>query len=188
MIAEATIALLVTGSPFPGTGQVDSLVSAGERLRITSRENTRIVIVERVTDSHLTYRAVDGDGSRSLSWADISLVEREIPNSRVTGMTRGMGSGFGLGFIAGFIFGVIVGEADDDGGQGDGTELSSLDFNPIVLGFAGGVGLGVVGMLVGGSIGAARPGSSWERVEPNMHASMTISRDNTLSVCVSVPF
>ena len=186
MISELTIGLLVTCSSCSAGGNIDSLVSVGDRLRISANSTSEIVIVENVTEQSLIYHSEEGIASRQLLWSDVSKIEKEMPNSRVTGMGRGMRAGLGVGFVTGFIFGVIVGATDEECPK-NSTEIC-IDIPPIEGGILAGLALGAVGLLIGGSIGAAYPGNGWVPIEPNISTSVTIDRDNTLVFEVSVPF
>ena len=181
LIWLGTIALLL--SPTVAWSQEPSAIVPGSRIRITQLEAGKSrrrsgTVVTAAADTVVL--RPDGLGATAtVSLAKISGLEVS------RGRKRHMAVGVGVGFLAGVGTGALVGAlACKD--QNDCLSGSD-DMGPVVVALGAGIG-GVVGMLVGGGIGAHRT-DMWETVPSSgWHVSTLPTGLGRFALALSVPF
>ncbi len=180
LIWLGTIALLL--SPTVAWSQEPSSIVPGSRIRITQLEAGKSrrrsgTVVTAAADTVVL--RPDGLGATAtVSLARISRLEVS------RGRKRHIAVGVGVGFLAGVGTGALVGAlACKDHGCLDGSD----EMGALVVALGAGIG-GVVGMLVGGGIGAHRT-DMWETVPSSgWHVSTLPTGAGRFAFALSVPF
>ena len=180
LIWLGTIALLL--SPTVAWSQEPSAIVPGSRIRITQLEAGKSrrrsgTVVTAAADTVVL--RPDGLGvTATVSLARISGLEVS------RGRKRHIAVGVGVGFLAGVGTGALVGALAC---KNHGCLNGSDELGALVVALGAGIG-GVVGMLVGGGIGAHRT-DMWEAVPSSRwHVSTLRTGPGRFAFALSVPF
>jgi hypothetical protein len=137
----------------------------GDRIRLKTTAQERIVIVDVITPEHLLYHTAEGLAPGNVRWTEVLKLEKETPRSRGEGMLYGMQRGSIYGFAIGFVFG-FVGGLGDGGCDSSDQELGvCIDPSPVAGGFIFGAAGALAGIIIGAPLGSLEPGTEWQEVE-----------------------
>ncbi|HUR91133.1 MAG TPA: hypothetical protein VMY38_00520 [Gemmatimonadaceae bacterium] len=173
---KAAWSVLALGLFFPVTGQAQSALAAGARVRITSPRNDLQKHVTTVTEVRGDSIVVAGQaGVRAVALSDVTAIE--VSTGRRNRIVRDGLIGLGAGFAGGFLLGALTYEGPDF------LVGSSMEAGALL-----GTFFGVVGLITGGVVGAFDHADRWQPVQGALKASIGPTRSGGVSLALSRAF
>ncbi len=166
----AAIAALCVGASVGVAQQRDYQLEAGARVRLTSPKlpaRDRIVRIVAAGGDTISFRSERDSMVRTLPLTDIDAVEVSL------GQRRQVARGAGLGVLVGGALGGVVGYATYTPCEGFCILGPSSRGESAVFGALGG---GVLGLVVGTTIGVVRKTEKWQRVQSTTRVGLVPTR------------
>lgn len=132
-------------------------LAAGSTVRLYSPAVAIHTLPQAVQPADSVIVLSDGGNAKTIRCAELNQVQLRVgPGPRGRSTLRGMGIGFLVGAVTGATIGYL---GTEETGDGEGEILGREEVAVIM-----GIFLGGTGAAVGGVIGFATPGSSWQDV------------------------
>lgn len=177
------LTVLTLAAPAPLCAQESAGLRPGDRVRVEASQQSGTFLVTVLADEELVLEDTDGREVR-VPHASLSrlLVDRG-PRSRGSGALRGLAIGGGAGVLAGAVIGFADGDDDCPSDSWCLFQMTAGEKASI-----GAVVFGLVGGVVGATLGAGNPGHRWEalRLPLTMNGGAGAAGGFRLGVSLSV--
>ncbi len=179
----ALAAFITCTSSIAAFAQVNHMVNAGDRVRVSSASASGVFTVTAVEPGLLVVGRADSEGEyrvpqESIRKLSVSAGER----STGRGALRGAGFGLAIGGVGGAIAGFAEGSDPpcDTGFRFDVVFCETVRTSGAQKAGIGAVLFGAAGALVGGVFGALRPGERWNHVRHVNRITVAVTADGTM--------
>lgn len=166
--------------------ETERQLEVGARLRIRTTEATAEYVLEGIGEDGLTVLGRNDSEPQHIAFEQVQRVDMRVARSPGAGALWGAAIGGGIAGAVGAVYAIATwGDVDVECGPYD-KECSDTAAAARLIGAVGIFGMG--GALVGGIVGAASPGGTWQPVDLPGNLSIGLDDDNALSVQFSLAF